>query len=80
LRPLALERIGAQKPPVFAIAHRWRYALVEQALGVACLWDAQAGVGACGDYCLGPRVEAAFDSGEAMAQRLLDSWSGHVPA
>jgi hypothetical protein len=78
LQPYALDLIGAGSAPIFATAHRWRFALVEQAAGVPCLWDAQAGVGACGDYCLGPRVEAAFDSGEAMAQAVLDSWSAHA--
>ena len=80
LAPFALEIIGAPSAPIFATALRWRFALVEQALGVPCLWDAQAGVGACGDYCLGPRVEAAFDSGEAMARAVLDTWSHHVSA
>lgn len=58
---------------VEARAHRWRYALVEQALGEPCLWDADAGLGVCGDGCLGPRVEDAFSSGVALAGRVL-SW------
>lgn len=57
--------------PLFVAAHRWRYALVERAAGEPCLWDAEAQLGACGDWCLGPRVEAAFDSGIAMADVLL---------
>jgi len=77
LSPFALDLIRALSAPIFATAHRWRYALVEQALAVPCLWDAEAAVGACGDYCLGPRVEAAFDSGEAMARAILDTWSHH---
>ncbi len=80
LAPVALELIGAQSAPIFATAHRWRYALVEQALSAPCLWDPKVGVGACGDYCLGPRVEAAFDSGEAMARAVLDTWGEHGPA
>jgi hypothetical protein len=80
LTPFALDLIGAPSAPVFATAHRWRYALVEQAAGAPCLWDAEAGLGACGDYCLGPRVEAAFDSGEAMARAVLESWGAHVAA
>jgi renalase len=59
--------------PVFAVAHRWRYALVENPAGDACLWDATACVGACGDWCLGPRVESAFDSGEALARNVLSA-------
>ena len=62
---------GTRAAPLFATAHRWRYALVEQAADVPCLWDADAGVGACGDWCLGARLEAAFDSGEAMAAAVL---------
>jgi putative SOS response-associated peptidase YedK len=27
-------------------------------------------LGACGDWCLGPRVEATFDSGEALAEKI----------
>jgi renalase len=57
--------------PSFARAHRWRYALVERALGQPCLWNAEAGLGACGDWCIGARVEAAFDSGTALAAAML---------
>ncbi len=57
--------------PNFAVAHRWRYALVENPVGTAFLWDEAAGIGACGDWCLGPRVESAFDSGEALARNVI---------
>jgi hypothetical protein len=66
-------RSGFSAEPVFAAAHRWRYALVENPVGTACLWDAAAGIGACGDWCLGPRVESAFDSGEALARNVLST-------
>lgn len=62
---------GAGGAPTFIAAHRWRYALVEQAADVPCLWDAAAGVGACGDWCLGPRLESAFESGAAMAAAVM---------
>lgn len=67
---------GVQEAASYSAAHRWRYAMVEQAAGQPFLWDAQAGLGACGDWCIGPRVEAAFDSGDALgaaisAQRAL---------
>ncbi|HTH99043.1 MAG TPA: FAD-dependent oxidoreductase [Stellaceae bacterium] len=58
--------------PSHLAAHRWRYALVEQAADVPCLWDASLGIGACGDWCIGPRVEAAFDSGTAMAKTIAE--------
>lgn len=73
LLPYALDAIQPKSNPIFATAHRWRYALVEQTAGISCLWNAQARIGACGDYCLGPRIEAAFESGEAMAKTLLVS-------
>lgn len=66
------EALGLEvPPPVHLAAHRWRFARVEAALGEPCLYDPGLGIGACGDWCLGPRVEAAFLSGLAMAERLL---------
>jgi predicted NAD/FAD-dependent oxidoreductase len=52
-------------------AHRWRHAFVEQPLGSACIVDEESAVGACGDWCVAPRVEAAFVSGRALARSLL---------
>ena len=46
--------------PAFIGAHRWRYARVEQALGIDSLWDPRMALGICGDWCLGARVEAAY--------------------
>ncbi len=52
-------------------AHRWRYALAGAPLPERCLYDASSGLGACGDWCGGPRVEGAFLSGDALARRML---------
>lgn len=57
--------------PAFAASHRWRYALVERPLGEPCLADAGLGLGLAGDWCVGPRGEAAWRSGEALAEALL---------
>lgn len=57
--------------PVFRRVHRWRYARVEQAAGVPFLWDPIQQAGACGDWTGGPRVESAFDSGEALADEVI---------
>ena len=62
---------GITAPPSFAAAHRWRFALVEETAGTPFLWDGAARLGACGDWGLGPRVEAAFDSGEALADAVI---------
>jgi renalase len=61
---------GLLAEPAHVSAHLWRYALVEQAVGVPCLFDAGAMIGACGDWCLGARVESAYESGCAMADTL----------
>jgi renalase len=53
-------------------AHRWRYALAETSLGVPCLWDPKARLGVCGDWCLGRRIEAAYDSGIDLARTVLE--------
>jgi predicted NAD/FAD-dependent oxidoreductase len=52
-------------------AHRWRYARVDRPLGEEAWWDAARRIGACGDWCLDARVEAAFLSGRALAGRML---------
>ena len=51
--------------------HRWRYAFTEVPLGQPCLWDTRLGLGACGDWCLGRRVEDAWQSGRSLAAALL---------
>jgi predicted NAD/FAD-dependent oxidoreductase len=57
--------------PTFTAAHRWRYALPTVLLEEACLFDATLAIGACGDWCAGPRVEGAFLSGLALADHIL---------
>ncbi len=63
----AFQDLTGAPDPIHRAAQRWRYALVERALGEDCLWDAANGIGASGDWCIGGRVEAAFLSGEALA-------------
>ena len=63
---------GARLPrPVHLQAHRWRHALVQRPLGLPCLVDEEVAAGACGDWCIAPRVEAAFESGRTLAHSLL---------
>jgi len=59
--------------PSYLAAHRWRHALVEQPLGLPCLMDEELATGACGDWCIAPRVEAAFESGRSLAHSLLST-------
>ncbi len=63
---------GAALPtPIHRDAHRWRYARTRCALGTPYLLDESARIGVCGDYCLGERVEDAWQSGRALAEALV---------
>ena len=56
--------------PVEALAHRWRYAFPPES-GLKSLWNPTLGLGACGDWLLGPRVECAWLSGRSLARAVL---------
>jgi predicted NAD/FAD-dependent oxidoreductase len=72
---------GTRLPaPVHAQAHRWRHAFVEQPLGLPCLVDEEIAAGACGDWCIAPRVEAAFESGRTLAHSLMPTVGLSMPA
>lgn len=61
------EVTGIRAQPSYAAVHRWRHAQTTEPLGQSHLLDAKLGIGACGDWCLGHRVEDAFVSGLEMA-------------
>ena len=61
------EVTGIRAQPAHADTRRWRYAQTTQPLGQSHLWDASLALGACGDWCLGHRLEDAFVSGLEMA-------------
>ncbi len=61
------EITGIRAEPTFAEVHRWRHAQTLKPLGRSHLWDAKTGIGLCGDWCLGHRVENAFVSGLELA-------------
>ena len=52
--------------------HRWLYAKPTKELDTRFLFDDHTRIGACGDWCDGPRVEGAFQSGLALANHILD--------
>lgn len=64
------ERVGARLPPALAqVAHRWRYAR-SGSEGSIALVDRDRRLGVCGDWLIGPRIEAAWLSGSALGERL----------
>ena len=69
------QRAGGPLPSLLSVtAHRWRYAKS----GIAAdglLWNAPLRLGACGDWLIGPRVEAAWLSGHGLAAAVLASLS-----
>ncbi len=65
------EVTGIRATPAHADVHRWRYAQTTLALGKTHLWDAQAGIGVCGDWCIGHRVEDGFVSGLELALAVV---------
>ncbi len=65
------EITGIRAEPAHVDTKRWLYAKTETALGQSHLWDAKAGVGVCGDWCLGHRVEDAFVSGLELALAII---------
>ena len=65
------EITGIRATPGHAVVHRWRYAQTQVPLGQAGLYDAALGVGLCGDWCLGHRVENAFVSGLSLALDVI---------
>lgn len=70
--------------PIAALSHRWRYAL-SAGTGDGALWNPELGLGVCGDWLLGPRVECAWLSGRMLAQscigsdRTLNAATPHAP-
>lgn len=63
-------RLGVALPePSIRMTHRWRFARSGHA-GRGALWNRDIGLGACGDWLIGPRVEDAWRSGAQMARRM----------
>jgi predicted NAD/FAD-dependent oxidoreductase len=66
---------GSHVQPVYAVAHRWRYAQATRPLAADCLWDGKLRIGACGDWFAaglegGGRVENAYLSACALADAI----------
>jgi renalase len=57
--------------PVHCVAHRWRHALTETPLDAPFIANGGSTLLACGDWCIGGRIEAAHQSGLALARHIL---------
>jgi hypothetical protein len=65
------ELTGIYAEPSFSQLHRWRYAKTLTPLGHSYQWNAKLGLGTCGDWHIGHRVEDAFVSGLSLALEML---------
>ena len=75
--PLLCEVIGAVPDMVLhAAAHRWRFDRVTSPPGLPSFRSRDATLRLGGDRCLGPRVEAAWQSGDAIAVIARDILGG----
>lgn len=72
LDALAAQAGGTLPAPLSATAHRWRYAKSGNA-GEGSLWNPHLRLGVCGDWLLGPRVEAAWLSGTRLAEAVTNA-------
>ncbi len=71
---LLCDRIGADISSAFhAVAHRWRYANVVTPIGSPFLRNENDNLFLGGDWCLKGRIEAAWASGNAIAERVLEA-------
>ena len=71
LRKAFSEVTGIRAEPALMDTKRWPFAQTTQPLGKSHLWDARNGIGVCGDWCLGHRVEDAFVSGLELALAVV---------
>jgi hypothetical protein len=69
----AFARLGGPAPQAFT-AHRWRYADTQPPLAIGCEWNVGLGLGLCGDWINGGRVENAWHSGLQLAHRVARSF------
>jgi predicted NAD/FAD-dependent oxidoreductase len=57
----------------FQRAHRWGFALPSGSVPGGPIFDRYLGIGACGDWCVGGRVEGAMLSGIRMAEAIIEN-------
>lgn len=68
----AFEHLGGTTPAT-STAHRWLYADSDPALDIAYAWQATMGLGLCGDWLNGGKVEGAWLSGHELAKQIVEA-------
>lgn len=66
----AFTALGGDEPATWSL-HRWRYADTVPPLQHGAVWDTALGLGLCGDWLNGGKVEGAWLSGHALAEQIL---------
>ncbi len=65
--------LGVRLPtPEIVTAQFWNDAVTVNPACQPYLLDSSQRLGVCGDWCVGPRVESAFQSGMGLAERVLN--------
>ena len=67
------EVTGIRATPAHVDTQFWPHARTDRPLGRTHLWDAASGLGVCGDWCIGHRLEDAFVSGLSLALDLAQA-------
>ena len=70
--PILIEEfqsLGGSLPATWS-AHRWRYASSDPSIAMGSVLDTETGIGICGDWLNGGRVEGAWLSGQALAHAI----------
>ena len=68
----AFVRLGGTAPSAWT-AHRWRFADCAPPLDAGFDWRPEAGLGLCGDWLAGGKVEGAWRSGCALARAVAEA-------
>jgi renalase len=70
LKASMADSLSACFAPAYEAAHRWRYAIVDRPALRNTVFFEDIGLGLCGDWLLGPTIESAWLSGQALARHV----------
>lgn len=69
-----IEHSATDLPDVtFVKAHRWRFSQMSGQRGQT-VWNGDLCLGVCGDWCLTPRIEGAWQAGRDLADRMIGTF------